>query len=1255
MVRPNPQPDPRAKSKLGKSRKPDKKRRSPWERIIVWAGIAILLLVVLAEWSSKTNYQKSFQALDSQIKGVRETGEEKSVTLDEAKKNIFGYAVQTEVAGPDIRKIKYRWPSLFKTYQLLLTVTPADHVTMMESVVADDKSAAFAKPVATQTNVTKPVPRDGRVPIGANVVAMTISDYAQPPAMGYRIGSLTREIIRQAFLIAARDEMGLCTRDGATGEIVLVSDPAAPTFPVEFLISLQVDLNKAIVNLEASRPIASGKWLNWESGPMQFKGPLRLEDLLTSAEAWSRKEFVQVLRQAGFQKRASTPSDAVDAGSDVKEHLDVIAQYSFLRKLHAERRSKGESDANLGGLIRTYANLGDLTNCYCTPMFKAFKARSLLYSQRYLALRGTTPGALAHRAYAYALCGDQNKALNDLKAARGDGKTTVPDWLPVIDAFCHYKPESLQQVTGPNRELALYLNMRMSDPENDELSAARAIERYINANLAPFRGFEMMFETRALGRLRHLTEEAIDERWKRVYERIAEIPTLPPDAKAAASTIIGNSKKVSLEQEHRSRVQLISSLRQAGSSSSDESEPSWLLLAEMLHETNFNQAWHTLEVEDYMLGVDPTDTMKTLLPLVQGHRYQKLIEGFSGDRQANSKHITELANAVKPWDCELSALPIQRAVFRKLDPQKSGETYRQMLLNADYLFDDQLRLGKFAEYPKSEIARALRELAPHQPISAAYAITHNWEKDGSSHAKEWEKTFQNSPSVMLALGNAYQTKNQFEDARRCFENSVARSPTFEAYQALADLYEKLGDLTASQNALEEALELPDFGLKGPMVEVKLARNLMKKGDWEGAREHAIEAARSGSAWGMDTLARCAEGLGDWKLAEAVQRQKSERYADCNADWYFWCVRTQKGNLNQAKGFAQTLIGPANPSQNPGEIEAAAIAHRINGDFENAAAAYAKIVDLPKTQFATIMIAAALNETLQKNEIRDAYWDKIVTTNQKAMRQTLCVDLIDLFRRILKSRDGKWDAKAFDDIVLRYRTNEITAAYYLAGVFLQNRKQNDLADDYLTVAATSFEVERFSCLLATVSLREQKKKIGLARSSEYADWMIPILKLVNDATSKRDQSKFDEAAQHLKEALALKPGLAAILRERAHLNRARGEVAAAAADYDEILRQNPDCDCAHRDWAWMLATCEDDKARNATEAMKHAQAAIRLRVVPTWQNLSALAAAKAEAGDFAEALETERKALQLSFNNSQILQRIEVYRSEKAFRTSSFTP
>ena len=103
--------------------------------------------------------------------------------------------------------------------------------------------------------------------------------------------------------------------------------------------------------------------------------------------------------------------------------------------------------------------------------------------------------------------------------------------------------------------------------------------------------------------------------------------------------------------------------------------------------------------------------------------------------------------------------------------------------------------------------------------------------------------------------------------------------------------------------------------------------------------------------------------------------------------------------------------------------------------------------------------------------------------------------------------------------------------------------------------------------------------------------------------------------------------------------------------DELIRRYPDLYGAHETKAWILSTSPDASYRDGRRAVA---AATRAAELTNWKDgyvLSTLAAAYAEAGDFASAVRWQEQALQrpTSGSNSTTDQdRLALYKAGKPF-------
>jgi Flp pilus assembly protein TadD len=148
-----------------------------------------------------------------------------------------------------------------------------------------------------------------------------------------------------------------------------------------------------------------------------------------------------------------------------------------------------------------------------------------------------------------------------------------------------------------------------------------------------------------------------------------------------------------------------------------------------------------------------------------------------------------------------------------------------------------------------------------------------------------------------------------------------------------------------------------------------------------------------------------------------------------------------------------------------------------------------------------------------------------------------------------------------------------------------------------------------------------------------------------------QGKLDEAITEYRIAIKLKPDDATAFQNITIALREQGKTAEALAELREALRLNPKNMVFQNELAWGFATEADSKNRDGKAAVEFATKACELS---EWKNpayLDTLAAAHAEATNFAEAAKWQAKAIELLSNEKEkedYRTRFKLYQDKKPY-------
>ncbi len=230
------------------------------------------------------------------------------------------------------------------------------------------------------------------------------------------------------------------------------------------------------------------------------------------------------------------------------------------------------------------------------------------------------------------------------------------------------------------------------------------------------------------------------------------------------------------------------------------------------------------------------------------------------------------------------------------------------------------------------------------------------------------------------------------------------------------------------------------------------------------------------------------------------------------------------------------------------------------------------------------------------------------------------------------RRGELD-KAISEFeaALNIRSRNTATHYSLGAALIQNNLGNALARKHLWDEAIDH-------LQEAVRLRP-----------DYADAYF------NLGSVLFQQGRIDQAIAQWQKALAIRPTDAEAHRSVASALRKQGNVKEAISEYEQALNVVPEDSVALNNLAWILATSSDASMRDGARAVTLAVKAVQASGGRDPNFLRTLAAARAEAGQFAEAVATAEAAKALASMQgkpeltSRLEEEITLYRARIALR------
>jgi tetratricopeptide (TPR) repeat protein len=780
---------------------------------------------------------------------------------------------------------------------------------------------------------------------------------------------LDRELVRQALLIAARHELGVECYDETLDEQAPEGDH------VVHLIVSERGSFKGSWNIKLYRYPADGNWRGgeplWEKDYKTSRaGSKHYASFAPMLEKESRGAFVEALQTAGLEKRtpeekpdpAKTPKPAKGKASldEMMERVDFVAQFGAVYQLHTELSARGETPELVQQLARAYAQLSMLTGHTWNASTEAFAARAMLYAQRSVVATDSSSDSLWTRAYTYALTGSLQHAEKDLKklgvALAKSTSSADADESELSEG--EKKEEDAAASDGPawRERLVPYVlcdRQKLQQlADRDKRHAPWALELDFQLAMA-FRYPKWMFD--AAGKLFQTTPTA--------YHAAVELANRTVDLRASRAgaqygpASLGRSLPVSLGTlpqlpmavegqlplDGVRRAMLAIAVKDPDPNDNFSPFPSHIaetirkasplersnglslgVLAYLIEEEQFVMAAAACKVSQNATESDHSEMVDAILPFVDGHRYASYIEGYRYNPRTQFEDRKKALKDIEIRDARGNMLYLIKAV-REVYPGDKSQAFAawkqsarnftmQGSLEKIYLTDH----GTYNNYTPADLRMLggeLSRIAPHLEVSTRLII------EGAEQPKvedlvKWEGMVKTDPDAFAMLAAHHVAQDRIPDAIRCYERSLEIFPTLANARKLASLHWNRKEVDKWQAVLEGFLEeAHDISLDHAQVKAQLASGYAHFGEYRKAYPLASEAAETYSGWGLLGASSICEALGEWEESEHWARACSESYPTYSGhQWYFWCRRTGRGDVESAGQLAEQFFHRYRTSQ-----------------------------------------------------------------------------------------------------------------------------------------------------------------------------------------------------------------------------------------------------------------------------------------------------------------------------------------------------
>lgn len=690
--------------------------------------------------------------------------------------------------------------------------------------------------------------------------------------LSMRIGGLTRELARQSILIAARDELGVLTRDEMIGETAF--DHEARALLLEFNVGTYLEFKDSKIEIHPADVKFNRDAYDKNHTPAYAYVPFQFQQVgfamsypkaIDSLESFSRNEFVDTLKNLHLKAAATLPPKGnTPLPDEVKEllgDLDTVSQFEAVRTIHRLIREKGESLPLLIGLVRGYAQLGLLTDHLATTGSRVFHCRAILYGQRAVARYGETPETLSLRASALSLAschslawsafGQKYRVQRELKE-KGDADAAsyrMEPWMHVAEGYLHYNFVGIQNhINNPDFEpgakrlakLVQFLQYEYADSpvlaknKGEKLTVDFPCIRiydgmYRGRNFDPIyvsgrTTFQQDYDRRLLARLPVFLPPGTWTDTAAVPKETVAVSPVPTDEddpfdpandrKAKKTVATPPSVKTDRNAPYVKQGKLIRLLEKT-TTSDDPNELSLQALARLVREEVFVQIFETADSIRAHNG-NPHDFLVRSRPTIAGHPLETALMSLSKDRDFLASLKSEYPTTRPPYPL----LDISSYRIWAWYPKEMQDRFPSPGAVGTVSADQKSYRDAYWVYMRERY----NPLSGHQGWSAqvAHRLHHASSKSPLAVAVDmqkrwrfdrrqmdfWSRQLSEFPAINHEIANRLRY-DDFATLESLRKSAFDASPTQETARALANLYASFGKTDEAVVVWKQYMDSPD--------------------------------------------------------------------------------------------------------------------------------------------------------------------------------------------------------------------------------------------------------------------------------------------------------------------------------------------------------------------------------------------------------------------------------------------------------------